>query len=52
MPKPSEGRPGKPAATGPSALLLPYGEDRYGRGPDVAELGSDTELSPSRSGRP
>ncbi|MEU3857168.1 hypothetical protein AB0F03_07310 [Streptomyces sp. NPDC028722] len=45
LPEPSEGRPGKPAATGLSGLLLPYGEDRYGRGPDVAEFGSDTELS-------
>jgi hypothetical protein len=32
-------------ATGLRAMLLPYGEDRYGRGPDIAEYGYETELS-------
>ncbi|MYW47351.1 hypothetical protein [Streptomyces sp. SID161] len=31
--------------TGLSAMLLPYGKDRYGRGPDSAAFGSDVELS-------
>jgi hypothetical protein len=34
-----------PKATGLRAMLLPYGEDQYGHGPDIAEYGYDAELS-------
>ncbi|MFF5013905.1 hypothetical protein [Streptomyces sp. NPDC001165] len=45
LPKASADKPAKAQGTGLSAMLLPYGEDRYGRGPDLAGFGSDAELS-------
>ncbi|MFF5859941.1 hypothetical protein ACFY8B_30720 [Streptomyces sp. NPDC012751] len=45
LPKPSAGRPAGHGGTGLRAMLLPYGEDRYGRGPDMDGYGSDAELS-------
>ncbi|MGW0766880.1 hypothetical protein [Streptomyces sp. NPDC002676] len=45
LPKAAKGKPVAEKATGLRAMLLPYGEDQYGRGPDIAEFGSDAELS-------
>ncbi|WP_445526882.1 hypothetical protein [Streptomyces cyslabdanicus] len=35
----------QPEATGLKAMLLPYGTNGYGRGPDLGEYGADAELS-------
>ncbi|MFD8911060.1 hypothetical protein [Streptomyces sp. NPDC059575] len=38
-----------PASTGLRKMLLPYGKDRYVRGPDVAEFGPDVVLTGPRA---
>ncbi|MFF9128137.1 hypothetical protein ACF09J_33590 [Streptomyces sp. NPDC014889] len=35
----------RPADTGLKAMLLPYGTNGFGRGPDLAQYGADAELS-------
>ncbi|MFJ8489827.1 hypothetical protein ACIRBZ_15870 [Streptomyces sp. NPDC094038] len=44
LPKVSKG-PRAAAETGLQGMLLPYAQDRYGRGPDLAGFGSDVQLS-------
>ncbi|MGA5039546.1 hypothetical protein ACPCA8_21120 [Streptomyces capoamus] len=44
LPEASPGAPDGSRSGGLHAMLLPYG-DRYGRGPDLNEFGSDTELT-------
>ncbi|MFG2955964.1 hypothetical protein ACGF5O_19850 [Streptomyces sp. NPDC048291] len=44
LPKVSKG-PRAAAETGLQGMLLPYEQDRYGRGPDLAGFGSDVRLS-------
>ncbi|WP_308310697.1 hypothetical protein [Streptomyces sp. GbtcB6] len=47
LPKTAKGKAKEAAAggTGLQALLLPYGTEGFGRGPDIGEFGSDARLS-------
>ncbi|GAA0921228.1 hypothetical protein [Streptomyces thermoalcalitolerans] len=39
----------QPEATGLRGMLLPYGTNGFGRGPDLGEFGADAELSGARA---
>ncbi|GGJ44905.1 hypothetical protein [Streptomyces brasiliensis] len=45
FPEADEGKEAAAGGDGLRGMLLPYGTDRYGRGPDIGEFGSDAELS-------
>ncbi|MGA5322406.1 hypothetical protein ACPCIU_18460 [Streptomyces seoulensis] len=45
LPQAAKERKGAEKQSGLRALLLPFGEERYVRGPDVDKFGSDTELT-------
>lgn len=45
FPKGSAEEKKQPAATGLSAMLVPYGADGWSRGPDIGEYGYDARLS-------
>lgn len=45
LPAAAKEKPAQEKQSGLRALLLPFGEERYLRGPDVEQFGSDTELT-------
>ncbi|MFJ9560227.1 hypothetical protein ACIRQQ_09320 [Streptomyces fuscichromogenes] len=52
LPRAVKGKAKESAAggTGLQALLLPFGTDGFGRGPDIGQFGSDARLSGSEAG--
>ncbi|MFJ3663677.1 hypothetical protein ACIPPM_24840 [Streptomyces sp. NPDC090119] len=45
LPEAAKEKPAQEKQSGLRALLLPFGEERYVRGPDLDRFGSDTELT-------
>ncbi|WP_140394551.1 hypothetical protein [Streptomyces recifensis] len=45
LPAAAKEKPAREKESGLRALLLPFGEERYVRGPDAEQFGSDTELT-------